>query len=824
MDMALRSRLCGLLLCLFAATGALAQPAPLPFDLAGPVLRVTVTHDGVSLPISEVPNLTVGDQVSIVADLPPDQSAHYVLVAAFLRGATDPPPRSWFHRARTWERKGRDGLNVVVPPGAQQVVVFLAPETGGDFDTLVDAVRGRPGAFVRASQDLNQASLDRSRLDAFLAAVRAANPADPDQLKTVSPMLARSLTIKLNTDCFQKAPELQAACLMQGRDALVLNDGHSVSIVDALTSGPAADLVLQLSATQEADYGHYSPYLAAVMDIGRILESFHTAQYQYIPALPTQRDEGLALLLNNPPSFHNPLSVLVTALPAVEPPQAPPLQPVDPKAAYCVERTDLVLPVDGAPLVYSTHYAHDMALRVKDTSGQTLDLPVRADAEKGGFIADTKGFDANQFGPVIDGDLHGFWGFSPFDGPGFQLQNAHAAPWRLEADDEQSLIVGRDDTVRLDGPEAACVQSVSLQLPAGEVQAVSWTALESNRLAVTLPLANAQPGPISLLVQQYGMQSPDTISLQAFSQAARLDSFSFHAGDLYAVLKGSRLDEVARATLDGIELKPGALTTAGGGDELRLDAADPPALGKLTTGRAAVAKVTLKDRRTVVLKLTVAPPRPQVALIDKSISTPVPSGRLAIHLADADELPQDAQLTFSIRAQPPIRFTGREAVEVETVDGSASTTLNAAGGLVLEDAQVAVATLDPVKAFGLSAYGPLQFRIVEDGDPGDWRPLATLVRLPVLREMKCADGPGRPCELTGADLFLIDEVSNDPSFDRAVTVPEGYPGQVLSAPHPVGGKLYVRLRDDPQVVNEVVVSEPGRAHPLTSSATTKPPG
>ena len=85
-------------------------------------------------------------------------------------------------------------------------MVFLAPQTGGDFKTLMGAVRGRPGAFVRASQDLNQASLDRSRLDAFLSAVRLTDPTDPDRLKTVSPLLARSLTVKLNTDCFRRCP------------------------------------------------------------------------------------------------------------------------------------------------------------------------------------------------------------------------------------------------------------------------------------------------------------------------------------------------------------------------------------------------------------------------------------------------------------------------------------------------------------------------------------------------------------------------------------------------------------------------------------------
>ena len=64
-------------------------------------------------------------------------------------------------------------MTITVPEGAQQVLVFLAPETGGDFRTLVNAVQGRPGSFVRASQDLNQAMLDRSRLDTYLAGVRS---------------------------------------------------------------------------------------------------------------------------------------------------------------------------------------------------------------------------------------------------------------------------------------------------------------------------------------------------------------------------------------------------------------------------------------------------------------------------------------------------------------------------------------------------------------------------------------------------------------------------------------------------------------------------
>ena len=57
--------------------------------------------------------------------------------------------------------------------GQARHLVFLAPQTSGDFKTLVNAVRARPGVFVRTSQDLNQATLDRSRLESYLMAIRA---------------------------------------------------------------------------------------------------------------------------------------------------------------------------------------------------------------------------------------------------------------------------------------------------------------------------------------------------------------------------------------------------------------------------------------------------------------------------------------------------------------------------------------------------------------------------------------------------------------------------------------------------------------------------
>src|SRR6201996_4070465 len=128
------------------------------FDLVGPRLDVRVTRGADTLPIAQVPNLLPGDKIWLHPDLPPTQSVHYLLVAAFLRGTTNPPPEDWFFRIETWNKKSmEEGATITVPKAAQQVILFLAPETGGDYNTLRSAVRGRPGIFVRASKDLTEA-------------------------------------------------------------------------------------------------------------------------------------------------------------------------------------------------------------------------------------------------------------------------------------------------------------------------------------------------------------------------------------------------------------------------------------------------------------------------------------------------------------------------------------------------------------------------------------------------------------------------------------------------------------------------------------------
>src|ERR1700722_15333763 len=94
------------------------------FDLAGPAVEMNVSRAGKTLPIAEVANLQVGDRIWIHPDLPEDQSVHYLLVVAFLRGTTNPPPEEWFTRAETWNKKVREeGIVVTVPKDAQQALL-----------------------------------------------------------------------------------------------------------------------------------------------------------------------------------------------------------------------------------------------------------------------------------------------------------------------------------------------------------------------------------------------------------------------------------------------------------------------------------------------------------------------------------------------------------------------------------------------------------------------------------------------------------------------------------------------------------------------------
>lgn len=793
-----------LLVALLTTAAARAENAA--FDLIGPKVEVRVQREGVTLPIAEVPNLQAADRLWIHPDLPESQSVHYLMIVVFLRGATNPPPDSWFTRIETWSKPVRDeGVFVIVPDEAEEALVFLAPETGGAFSTVRAAVRGKPGAFVRAAQDLAQASLDRQRLEKYLEAVREVSTSDPEQLKSRTTLLARSLNIRVDQQCFDKPSAQQVPCLTQNTDQLVLDDAHSQTMVATLTSGASTDLLAQISSTPNARSGYYSPYIGAAVDVARILGTAHTAQYQYIPALALPKQDDLNLRLNNPPSFRNPKSVLVIGLPPVRPSLVPPLRAVDPAQIFCAGKPSLLLPAEGAPLVFGTELAHDFVLHVETKSSPGIDLPAKVDPMRGGFIVETRALQTADLDGEVTGVLRGAWGFHSFDGPHYRLRTSRPSQWIVASRDASALIIGREDTLHLESTDTCCVSEVVLKDEQGKPIAIEWKAVKPDELEVKVPLQKAVAGSVTMVVKKFGLGEADEVPLHTYAEAGRLDSFAIHAGDTDGILKGTRLDQVEQIAVNGLRFNPDSLSRANQQDELRLTARDAAASSKLHAGDDVVVKVNLKDGRSLDLKAEVESSRPRVIMLAKSVQ---PEDNVLgpgnyVRLGSADELSQEGRLNFFLKTQVPETFPPTEKIEVATADESFRVLLSVKdGNLTLQDSKTVYAVLDPMKLLGPSAFGPLKFRpVTADRIEGDWQPLVNLVRIPRLNGIRCVSTPENQCALSGEKLFLLDSVSADPEFATSVTVPEGFVDGDLTIPSSKTKTLYIKLRDDPAVVD-----------------------
>ncbi len=693
-------------LALYAAPRA-ARSQAAAFDLTGPRVEMKVSRAGKSLPIAEVANFQAGDRIWIHPDFPESQSVNYLMIVAFLSGG---------------------------------------------FVTLRKAVRSVPGVFVRATQDLNQAGLYRSRLEKYLSEIRKTSDSEPSALHERSVQMAKTLQIKIDQQCFDRPVEQQAACLTQNTDRLVLDDGHSQSVVAALTTGPSSDLIGAISTTPMAGGGFYSAYIGAVVDLARLLGNIHTAEQ-----------------------------------------------------VFCLQNPALVLPVEGAPLVFSTDIAHDFVLRVQNKNGASVELPAMADAVRGGFVVDTQKVKATEFDTQSVATLHGRWGFESFAGPSFHMRSTQKADWKVPEKDQGALIVAREDTLHLESICAVCAEKISMTAQDGKEIKLTWKVSGTNEVEVHVPLKDAAAGKITLAVQRFGQEHPDELALQAYAEAAKLDDFTISAGDRQGVLEGTRLDEVNGFELNGVHFAPAKLTRAERKDVLYLAAPASVSTASFLPEQNLVARVALKDGRVLDLQTTVQPARPRVSLVSKSIQLgPNPS---AIRLANQELLPQDGKISFFVKSELPEKFPHQEKIEVASEDESFHATLGVSeGNLVMQDAQTAHAILEPLKSFGTSAFGTLRFRAIsEEGRKGDWLPLATLVRLPVLREIRCPDSPDKQCRLSGSNLFLLESVASDPQFTHNVPVPAGFADASLSVPRPNGTLLYIKLRDEPGTANMAVL-------------------
>ena len=818
------SRFQNCLLIVFLSTLLIAHSSAQSFDLAGPKVDVRVQRTGKTLPIAEVPNLLPGDRLWVHPDFPDSQSAHYVLIVAFLRGATNPPPPEWFTRVDTWTREVREeGVFVVVPEEAQQALVFLAPESGGDFSTLRQAVRGRPGAFVRATQDLQQASWDRLRLDAYLDGVKQTALHQPLELKDRTARMARTLGVKLDKECFDKPTEQQAPCLVQHTDGLVLDDANSHSMVEQLTTGSTMDLVNQIGSTPLGGGGMYGAYVGAIVDVVRIFGSMHTAHFQYIPALALPIKDTMNLRLNTPPSFRAPKSVLVVALPPVGPGKTPVLLPTAPTDEYCAQKSELVLPCDGAPLIFASSLGRELVLHVETVKGP-LDIPLKVDPGAGGLVLQHKP-------PVLKPNVQtavvrGRWGFDAWEGPHYRLHTSLPQTWKLAPGDQTALILGRDDTLHLVAESEAsqstsplCVESVEKLSPDGSLHKLTWKAAKPDGLEIVVPMKAAPADPaalhettpevavnsVTLNIRQYGLDKPDSVQLKAYAEAASLERLTLSVGDTTALLKGTRLDEVAQVELAGVHFAPLALSRLLDADQLALKADN--STSSLESTKRYTARVELHDGRQLKVPVTVQPQRPQLTLRSKGVQFEETVSPSPVRLGTDDDLPVNGRLVFFLESKVPHIFPRNQKVEVAAVDGSYRTVLSLTdSSLMLEDAHTALGVVEPLARFGSSAFGPIQLRAVSaEGVTGDWISLGTLVRLPGFKELRCPRSNSKPCLLSGTNLFLIAEVSAQPGFESSVEVPSDFTGTQLSVPHGTGGTLYLRLRDDRSTIQTLAL-------------------
>jgi hypothetical protein len=258
--------------------------------------------------------------------------------------------------------------------------------------------------------------------------------------------------------------------------------------------------------------------------------------------------------------------------------------------------------------------------------------------------------------------------------------------------------------------------------------------------------------------------------------------------------------------------------------------------------------------------------RPTVSLIAKADDPQDsrPRSPFSVKLTSQDDMPIGDALMFSLKSTQPFPRSGR--IEIASPDDSLHTALSVSdvnGSLILEGPTTLLANLQPLKAFGPSAFGPIRLRAVApDGAAGDWLPLVTLVRLPTLTSLICpqaapvaptpparrprahhqdvptispdtpSDAPVAPaseaspsppapnepaaapavatpppasCTLTGAGLYFIDAIATDDSFANPTRVPEGFVGSSLAVPPPTGAVYYLRLRDDPIAIDTLTL-------------------
>ena len=342
------------------------------------------------------------------------------------------------------------------------------------------------------------------------------------------------------------------------------------------------------------------------MDVVRLTTALRTPEYQYIPALavphvgPPQPEAECRSFVSQSQVGAGDWTAF-----GEKRPSCLRLRPVDPKSVDCLSNSLLVLPVEGAPLVFSTKLAHGMILHVWSKSGKSLDLPAKADAASGGFVVDNHSVKNDELSSEMSGTVRGQWGFESFEGPTFPLRTSRS----VEVDALPPLIKARwswaaTTTCICNPMQPHAYRTSPLRTLRQEAQD-EQKVVSPNEVQIEMPLKDVTPGPLKMQVKQFGLAKPDEVSLHSTPKPRSWTASSSMPATARACLKGTRLDEVASVELNGIHFTPAGLNRVNNEDELHLTASTTADMSGVSADQKQSAKVSLKDGRTLELAITV---------------------------------------------------------------------------------------------------------------------------------------------------------------------------------------------------------------------------
>ena len=271
---------------------------------------------------------------------------------------------------------------------------------------------------------------------------------------------------------------------MQGQDTLILNDGHSVSIVEALTtrtrerSGDGG----QRHAAGELRLLQPLPRDAAAI-LGRLFDSFRVANYQYIPALATavgqaahvDAQHAAVVSKSEIGAGRGAAGRRAGAASAAARRQSEGHLLRAQKFARAARRRRAIGVLDR---VCARHRSCASPARTaKRSTCRRRRMPRKAASSSTPRRSQTASLEDR-----FEGSLHGYWGFEKFDGPGFQLVNTHSQAWTPSSTDDGSLIVGRANTIHLQAGSVACIDRIMVKDPAGKELRVEWSPVKANEV------------------------------------------------------------------------------------------------------------------------------------------------------------------------------------------------------------------------------------------------------------------------------------------------------------------------------------------------------